>query len=192
MCLTCVQNQSLWRNLCMEAFSRTEGPENERLARAAYAYVLFCEFRCDSLRDVFVRGRSLVLATSCCFKARLRVGTRVCACDAAVCAQAARQLRRCRCNWRRMFLERPCVRSDGVYVSRNTYFRLGTVHWDVKNPVHLVVYYRYFRFFADGTVLTRTSPEPVSKVWNSLFRMPEALTASDNRLQGRWQLRVGF
>jgi F-box protein 9 len=42
-----------------------------------------------------------------------------------------------------MYLERPFIRCDGVYVSRNTYFRLGQVHWDVKNPVHLVVYYRW-------------------------------------------------
>lgn len=41
-----------------------------------------------------------------------------------------------------MYLEHPHLRCDGIYVSRNTYFRLGIVHWDVKNPVHLVVYYR--------------------------------------------------
>ena len=35
------------------------------------------------------------------------------------------------------------MRCDGIYVSRNTYFRLGAVQWDVKNPVHLVVYYRW-------------------------------------------------
>lgn len=46
-----------------------------------------------------------------------------------------------------MYLERPHVRFDGVYVSRNTYFRLGAVTMEVKNPVHLCVYYRYYRFF---------------------------------------------
>ena len=98
----------------------------------------------------------------------------------------------CSNNWKRMFVERPCVRCDGVYASRNTYFRLGTVHWDVKNPVHLVVYYRYFRFFPDGSVLTRTSPDTVSKVWQSLCRMPDKITSHDNLLRGRWKLQARF
>lgn len=89
-----------------------------------------------------------------------------------------------------MYVERPFVRTDGAYVSRNTYFRLGAVHWDVKNPVHLVVYYRYFRFFADGSVLTRTSPEPLHRVWPSLAQMPASLGAKDSRLRGRWRLMV--
>ena len=37
------------------------------------------------------------------------------------------------------------MRFDGVYVSRNTYMRTGIVEWRVKNPVHLVCYYRYYR-----------------------------------------------
>jgi hypothetical protein len=37
-----------------------------------------------------------------------------------------------------MFLERPHVRTEGIYVSRNTYIRLGATEWRVKNPVHLV------------------------------------------------------
>jgi len=37
-----------------------------------------------------------------------------------------------------MFLARPHVRTEGIYVSRNTYIRLGATEWRVKNPVHLV------------------------------------------------------
>lgn len=165
---------------------------------------------------------------------------------------------RCRHSWKRMYLEHPHLRCDGIYVSRNTYFRLGIVHWDVKNPVHLVVYYRsatehpaaprntvfvathatvtcdhprtgslphplkaiamhqaillvqhvathghprhrahdsaptcrYFRFFADGTVLTRTSPDILRKVAPSLTKMPHYLPPRDSRLPGRWKLQV--
>jgi hypothetical protein len=93
-------------------------------------------------------------------------------------------------NWKRMYTERPFLRTDGLYVSRNTYFRLGVVHWEVKNPVHLVVYYRYFRFFPNGTVITRTSPEPLHNVWQSLFKMPNAFKSMENRLGGRWKLLV--
>ena len=51
----------------------------------------------------------------------------------------------CRSSWRAMYLERPHLRFDGLYVSRNTYIRTGVTEWRVKNPVHLVCYYRYFR-----------------------------------------------
>ena len=51
----------------------------------------------------------------------------------------------CRASWRMMYLERPHLRFDGLYVSRNTYIRTGVTEWRVKNPVHLVCYYRYFR-----------------------------------------------
>jgi F-box only protein C-terminal region/F-box-like len=102
------------------------------------------------------------------------------------------EVRACACSnsWKRMFAERPHVRTDGVYVSRNTYFRVGVVHWDVKNPVHLVVYYRYFRFFPDGTLLTRTSAEPLQRVWQSLHTKPALLSRRDSRLQGQWKLQV--
>ncbi|PSC69046.1 F-box 7 [Micractinium conductrix] len=76
-----------------------------------------------------------------------------------------RQYRGC---WKRMLLERPHLRFDGVYVSRNTYLRQGIVEWKVKNAVHLVLYYRYMRFYPDGTFAYRTSPEPLARVHRSL------------------------
>lgn len=92
-------------------------------------------------------------------------------------------------SWKRMFVDRPRIRTEGVYVSRNTYFRLGAVHFEVKNPVHLVVYYRYFRFFGDGTILTRTSPDPVRKVWPSVAQMPAVVGRGDTRLTGKWEAK---
>ncbi len=58
-----------------------------------------------------------------------------------------------------MFLQRPHMRFDGLYVSRNTYIRTGLTEWRYKNPVHLVTYFRYLRFLPDGRFITRTSPE---------------------------------
>lgn len=57
-----------------------------------------------------------------------------------------------------MYLERPHLRFDGLYVSRNTYIRTGATEWRVKNPVHLVCYYRYFRWAPElpGLCLTIT------------------------------------
>ncbi|EFN58921.1 hypothetical protein CHLNCDRAFT_19561, partial [Chlorella variabilis] len=74
--------------------------------------------------------------------------------------------------WKRMLLERPHLRFDGIYVSRNTYLRQGIVEWSVKNAVHLVLYFRYLCFFPDGSFAYRTSPEPLSRVYRSLATPP--------------------
>ena len=58
-----------------------------------------------------------------------------------------------------MFLQRPHLRFDGLYVSRNTYIRTGITEWRIRNPVHMVCYFRYLRFLPDGDFLYRTSPE---------------------------------
>jgi len=58
-----------------------------------------------------------------------------------------------------MFLQRPHMRFDGLYVSRNTYIRTGLTEWRYRNPVHLVTYFRYLRFLPEGRFITRTSPE---------------------------------
>jgi len=50
-------------------------------------------------------------------------------------------------SWREVFLAAPRLRTDGIYVARNTYIRTGIVEWRIKNPVHLVTYFRYWRFF---------------------------------------------
>lgn len=67
-------------------------------------------------------------------------------------------------SWKDMYLDRCHLNFNGVYVSRNTYLKQGATEWKVRNPVHLVAYYRYVKFFPDGTFLYRTTPETVSKV----------------------------
>lgn len=91
--------------------------------------------------------------------------------------------------WRRMYLDRPHVRHDGVYVSRNTYLKTGIIEWTVKNPVALVCYYRYYRFFPDGSFLYRTTPDAVSKVARTLLTKPRCKARADDTLQqGLWRL----
>ncbi|GAB4820887.1 hypothetical protein N2152v2_007933 [Parachlorella kessleri] len=91
--------------------------------------------------------------------------------------------------WKTMFLDRPHLRFDGCYVSRNTYLRTGVVEWKTKNPVHLVCYFRYYRFFPDGTFLYRTTPEFVSKVARSLMSVPRAHKQQQEHVyQGRFKL----
>lgn len=55
-------------------------------------------------------------------------------------------------TYRKMFLLRPRLRTDGIYISKITYFRPGLSETSMIHPVHLVTYYRYLRFFgaSDG------------------------------------------
>ncbi|GMH31239.1 hypothetical protein Nepgr_033082 [Nepenthes gracilis] len=67
-------------------------------------------------------------------------------------------------SWRKMWLSRPRVRTDGLYASRNTYIRAGVAEWKVTNPVHLVCYFRYIRFFPSGRFLYKNSSQKVKEV----------------------------
>lgn len=59
-----------------------------------------------------------------------------------------------------MFLERPRVRFDGVYISKTAYIRQGEESLDgFYRAWHQVEYYRYLRFFPDGQVMMLTTPE---------------------------------
>ena len=66
-------------------------------------------------------------------------------------------------DWQRMFIEKPRIRYDGIYIATCDYTRPGeregSLQW--TNPVHLVTYFRYARFYSDGRCLTLlTSSEP--------------------------------
>ncbi|XP_022104522.1 LOW QUALITY PROTEIN: F-box only protein 9-like [Acanthaster planci] len=63
-------------------------------------------------------------------------------------------------SWRQMFLERPHPNFNGLYISRNTYFRKGEADDDgLYRPWHMVEYYRYVRFFPDGVMLMYSAPD---------------------------------
>lgn len=70
--------------------------------------------------------------------------------------------------WRQMYLERPRVWFNGVYISTCNYLRPG-VGESWNNPIHMVTYYRYLRFFEDGTcisLLTVDEPKEVVPLFN--------------------------
>ncbi|KAM3394746.1 F-box protein 7 isoform X2 [Capsicum galapagoense] len=67
-------------------------------------------------------------------------------------------------SWRKMWLLRPRIRTDGIYVSRNTYIRAGVAEWKISNPVHIVCYYRYMRFYPSGRFLYKNSSQKVKDV----------------------------
>ncbi|XAR62806.1 hypothetical protein NMG60_11017687 [Bertholletia excelsa] len=67
-------------------------------------------------------------------------------------------------SWRKMWLSRPRIRTDGLYVSRNTYIRAGVAEWKITNPVHVVCYFRYLRFYSSGRFLYKNSSQKVKDV----------------------------
>jgi len=77
-------------------------------------------------------------------------------------------------GWRNMIILRPRVKYDGLYISFNTYVRIGeqTIGCYYK-PCHLVEYYKYLRFFADGTVLIYTAGEEPQSVIQLLQQPPQ-------------------
>lgn len=82
--------------------------------------------------------------------------------------------------WRTMYLNRPHLRFDGMYISRNTYLRVGEQGFRVKNPVHLVLYFRFMRFFPNGTLIYRTSPQFPIAVMPTMMNYQRYLTGKFN------------
>ncbi|KIX93436.1 uncharacterized protein Z520_10855 [Fonsecaea multimorphosa CBS 102226] len=79
--------------------------------------------------------------------------------------------------WREIFHNYPRIRFTGVYISTVNYTRPGAASVTAStwtNPVHIVTYYRYLRFFRDGTCISLlTTNEPIEVVHHLT---PENLT----------------
>ncbi|CZS98844.1 related to H. sapiens F-box protein [Rhynchosporium agropyri] len=105
-------------------------------------------------------------------------------------------------SYQQMFRLRPRIRFNGCYISTVNYQRAGQasqsqVTW--HSPVHIVTYYRYLRFFRDGTVislLTTSEPNDVvhhlSKELQDYHRGGHAThlpsIVMQHALRGRWRL----
>jgi F-box protein 9 len=72
-------------------------------------------------------------------------------------------------SWSQVFQMFPRIRFTGVYLSTVNYTRPGAassyhnISWD--SPIHIVTYYRYLRFYPDGSVISiLTTAEPLDVV----------------------------
>ncbi|KAJ5888627.1 hypothetical protein N7495_008668 [Penicillium taxi] len=72
-------------------------------------------------------------------------------------------------SWSQVFQSYPRIRFTGIYISTVNYTRPGavsafqSVSWN--NPIHIVTYYRFLRFYPDGSVVSLlTTTEPVDVV----------------------------
>ncbi|KAJ8718841.1 hypothetical protein PYW07_016397 [Mythimna separata] len=76
-------------------------------------------------------------------------------------------------SWRQMFVQRPRVQLNGVYISKTTYIRHGENSFQDQfyKPWYLIDYYRYLRFFSEGLVLMyTTAEEPATCVQHLRYR----------------------
>lgn len=103
-------------------------------------------------------------------------------------------------SWRLLFRSRPRIRFNGCYISTVNYTRPGatggnTLTWGA--PVHVVTYFRYLRFFRDGSVISLlTTTEPADVVHHLTkenvhdHHTSAALPSSvmKDALRGRWRL----
>ncbi|XP_073531510.1 F-box only protein 9 isoform X2 [Phyllobates terribilis] len=89
-------------------------------------------------------------------------------------------------TWRQMFLERPRVRFDGVYISKTTYIRQGEQSLDgFYRAWHQVEYYRYMRFFPEGQIIMLTTPEDPQTI---VPRLRTKNSRTDAMLLGHYRL----
>ncbi|XP_055620547.1 F-box only protein 9 [Toxorhynchites rutilus septentrionalis] len=90
-------------------------------------------------------------------------------------------------SWREMYINRPRVHFHGCYISRTSYMRYGENSFQDQfyRPVQLVEYYRYFRFFADGTVLMLTSAEEPQ---NGVAKLKHRTPTHNEILKGHYRI----
>lgn len=103
-------------------------------------------------------------------------------------------------SYKTMFQDRPRIRYNGIYISTCNYIRPGafssTSHSAAAthNPVHIVTYYRYLRFYPDGTALSLLSTHEPSEV---VYHFSKSTYTSGlhswgkNVLRGRWRIDLG-
>ena len=110
-------------------------------------------------------------------------------------------------DYRTMFRFRPRIRFNGCYISTVNYIRPGgstpsQVSWN--SPVHIVTYYRYLRFFRDGSCVSlQTTAEPLDVVHHlTKANLPSRagytktntsllppMSIMQHALRGRWKLQ---
>ncbi|KAI8880927.1 hypothetical protein K501DRAFT_296163 [Backusella circina FSU 941] len=73
-------------------------------------------------------------------------------------------------SWLCMFIARSRIHYNGVYISTCQYVRRGVSDTGWDQPVHLVTYYRYLRFFPNGTVLHHITTRQPHKVVRELHQ----------------------
>ncbi|KAG9562952.1 hypothetical protein KCV04_g16317, partial [Aureobasidium melanogenum] len=103
-------------------------------------------------------------------------------------------------SWREMFRKRPRLRFNGCYISTVNYQRPGATNTSSSTwgtPILIVTYFRYLRFFRDGTCISLlTTTEPIDVVHHLTKENMRSYAAGSllpnsvmkDALRGRWRL----
>lgn len=90
-------------------------------------------------------------------------------------------------DYEKMLKMRPYIKFQGVYISVNNYIRQGGYvegSSSLFNPIHMVTYYRYFRFMPNGDVIRLlTTDEPSVVVKNLCYGYKDSVI-------GRWSINT--
>ncbi|KAH7155766.1 hypothetical protein B0J13DRAFT_234029 [Dactylonectria estremocensis] len=105
-------------------------------------------------------------------------------------------------SWQDLFRSRPRIRFNGCYISTVNYVRSGQASTNQTtwgSPILIVTYYRYLRFFRDGSLISLLTTNEPAAVVHHLTRddlaaqrkaphphLPNAVMAL--ALRGRWRL----
>ncbi|GAA6022393.1 hypothetical protein JCM11491_001576 [Sporobolomyces phaffii] len=87
-------------------------------------------------------------------------------------------------DWRRFYVEHPRIRLDGCFISVVTYLRRGEVV-SIYAPTHLITFYRYYRFYHHGLVISLLTTDPP----NTVVRRLNPSLRTHGLTFGRWRLR---
>jgi len=91
-------------------------------------------------------------------------------------------------DYRRLYIEHPRLRLDGVYIAVCHYIRSGLSEHPWVNVSHLITYHRYLRFYPNGQVISLLAneempPQQVIPVLKPTLRM-KGLSIGNWRLSG--------
>lgn len=90
-------------------------------------------------------------------------------------------------NYEKMLKMRPYIKFQGVYISVNNYIRQGGYvegSSSLFNPIHMVTYYRYFRFMPNGDVIRLLTTDEPSVVVKHLYY------GYKDSVIGRWSINT--
>lgn len=95
-------------------------------------------------------------------------------------------------SWRHMYRDKARIQLHGVYISKTSYFRYGENSFQDQfyRPMHLIEYYRYVRFFADGQAYMLTTAEAPTAVLPRLVAAVK-LPQRPDLLCGKYHIEAG-
>ncbi|ORZ37999.1 hypothetical protein BCR44DRAFT_37069 [Catenaria anguillulae PL171] len=92
-------------------------------------------------------------------------------------------------DWMDFFRSEPRLRTDGAYISACRYIRPGFSESSMNAPILIVEYYRYLRFFRNGTVIAFMSPSEPRDVVKHLTPSASKLVHGEGYQSGRYLIQ---